>query len=67
MCLQCVVSGSVKELCHKLAELGWLHRKIRHFIDSKTRDRSQGLVMQVSGVMQASGCGVSGCGRLVGL
>ena len=35
------------DLCHKLAELGWLYRKVRQFIDSKTKDKSQGLVGQV--------------------
>lgn len=40
------VSSCMREQCHKLAELGWLHRKVRKFIDSKMRDKSQGLVCQ---------------------
>ena len=46
-CAQVVLPPSVRDLCHKLAELGWLYQKVRHFIDSKTRDKSQGLVCQV--------------------
>ena len=46
--LQVCVSPSVRELTHKLAELGWMHRKIKQFIDSKLRDKTQGLVCQVT-------------------
>ncbi len=42
------MSPSVRELTHKLAELGWMHRKIKQFIDSKLRDKTQGLVCQVT-------------------
>ena len=45
--LQVALPPSVRDLCHKLAELGWLYRKVRQFIDSKTKDKSQGLVGQV--------------------
>ena len=44
---QIALPSSVRDLCHKLAELGWLYRKVRQFIDSKTKDKSQGLVGQV--------------------
>ena len=47
VCVQVGVSTSVRELCHKLAELGWLYRKVRNFIDSKGRDKARGLVCQV--------------------
>jgi len=42
---QVVVSAPMKEQCYKLAELGWLHRRIRKFVEAM--DRSRGLVMQV--------------------
>ena len=41
--MQVCVSPSVRELTHKLAELGWLHRKIKQFVDSKLKDKTQGL------------------------
>ena len=43
------VAPSVRELCHKLAELGWIYRRVRNFIDSKSRDKNLGLVCQVGG------------------
>ena len=45
--VQVCVSPSLRELTHKLAELGWLHRKIKQFVDSKLKDKTQGLVCQV--------------------
>ncbi|EDV25710.1 uncharacterized protein TRIADDRAFT_23488, partial [Trichoplax adhaerens] len=35
-----------RELVHKLAEIGWLYRKIRKFIDQHSTDQAYGLVGQ---------------------
>eukprot|EP00731_Ephydatia_muelleri_P030066 Em0021g589a len=43
---KCFVSPSVKDLCHKLAELGWLYNKVQKFIDTRSRDEAYGLVGQ---------------------
>ena len=51
------VAPSVRELCHKLAELGWIYRRVRNFIDSKSRDKNLGLVCQVR---PGGGTGLSG-------
>lgn len=46
-CWQVSVHPAVVEQCHKLAELGWLYRRINNYIKSRTQDNSLGLVMQV--------------------
>lgn len=45
---QVVAQPSVVEHCHKLAELGWLYRKVSGYIETKKQDPSLGLVVQVS-------------------
>ncbi|XP_078693983.1 gamma-tubulin complex component 3-like [Branchiostoma floridae x Branchiostoma belcheri] len=40
------VPQSWRDLLGKLSELGWLHNKIRKFVDSKISDRALGLVGQ---------------------
>jgi gamma-tubulin complex component 3 len=41
-----IVHPSLIEHCHKLAELGWLYRKISNYIEAKKQDSSLGLVVQ---------------------
>ena len=41
------MAASIKELCHKLAELGWLFHKIKQYVESRSRDKAFGLVGQV--------------------
>ena len=48
--LQVSVSASIKELCHKLAELGWLFHKVKQYVEARSRDKAFGLVGQVSSV-----------------
>ena len=38
---------AVIEHCHKLAELGWLYRRVSKFVEGKAQDTAQGLVVQV--------------------
>ena len=45
--LQLGVPRSVRQICHKLAELGWLFRKVRAFIEGKKIEKTAGLVVQV--------------------
>ncbi|XP_065887804.1 gamma-tubulin complex component 3 homolog isoform X2 [Dysidea avara] len=40
------VSASIKELCHKLAELGWLFHKVKQYVEARSRDKAFGLVGQ---------------------
>ena len=47
--LQLGVPRSVRQICHKLAELGWLFRKVRAFIEGKKIEKTAGLVVQVGG------------------
>ena len=42
------MAASAKELCHKLAELGWLFYKVNLYVESRSRDKAFGLVGQVS-------------------
>lgn len=37
---------SVRDLVNKLAELGWLYRKVRKYLDARAGDRALGLVGQ---------------------
>ena len=39
----------MRQICHKLAELGWLFRKVRAFIEGKKNETTAGLVVQVRG------------------
>ena len=39
---------SARELCHKLAELGWLFHKVNRYVELRSRDKAFGLVGQVS-------------------
>ena len=39
---------SAREECHKLAELGWLFRKIRSYTETKKLEKTVGLVVNVS-------------------
>ena len=48
MFLQVSVATSTRELCHKLAELGWLFHKVNRYVGSRSRDKAFGLVGQVS-------------------
>ena len=47
--MQLGVPRSVRQICHKLAELGWLFRKVRAFIEGKKIETTAGLVVQVRG------------------
>lgn len=47
--MQLGVPRSVRQICHKLAELGWLFRKVRAFIEGKKNETTAGLVVQVRG------------------
>ena len=41
----------MRDIVHRLCEVGWLFRKVRTFVDSRAHDKSVGLVCQVhSGV-----------------
>lgn len=40
------VSKSLRDLCSRLSELGWLHNKVRKYTDSRSLDRAFGLVGQ---------------------
>lgn len=40
------VPKSVRDLVNKLAELGWLYRKVRKYLDARAGDRALGLVGQ---------------------
>lgn len=40
------VPKPVRELVHKVAELGWLYRKIRKYLDAHAGDKAMGLVGQ---------------------
>ena len=42
------MATSAKELCHKLAELGWLFHKVNRYVESRSKDKAFGLVGQVS-------------------
>lgn len=37
----------VRDIVHRLCEVGWLFRKVKTFIDTKTQDKTAGLVCQV--------------------
>jgi gamma-tubulin complex component 3 len=45
--MQAQVRRSTRTLVTKLAECGWLHNKVKKYIDSHNKDRSIGLVGQV--------------------
>ena len=47
--MQLGVPRSAREICHKLAELGWLFRKVQAFIEGKKTEKTAGLVVQVRG------------------
>jgi gamma-tubulin complex component 3 len=40
------VCPSVRDIVHRLCEVGWLFRKVRTFVDSRAHDKSLGLVCQ---------------------
>jgi len=37
-----------RQVVHRLAELGWMHNRIKKYIDSHNKDKAFGLVGQVS-------------------
>ncbi|XP_077470447.1 gamma-tubulin complex component 3 isoform X1 [Stigmatopora argus] len=41
-----LVSKSLRDTCSRLAELGWLHNKVRKYTDARSLDRAFGLVGQ---------------------
>lgn len=45
--LQIVVCKSLRDTSSRLAELGWLHNKVRKYTDARSLDRAFGLVGQV--------------------
>jgi len=45
--LQVSLSKSLRDTTSRLAELGWLHNKIRKYTDQRSLDRAFGLVGQV--------------------
>ena len=53
VCYQVGVPRSAREECHKLAELGWLFRKIRSYTESKKLEKTVGLVVNVSASLYA--------------
>ena len=53
--MQLGVPRSVRQICHKLAELGWLFRKVRAFIEGKKNETTAGLVVQVRGEEEEEG------------
>ena len=55
LCLQVLVHPSLTAHCHKLAELGWLFKKVRKYIDTKSLDPSYGLIVQVSWLLLSLG------------
>lgn len=44
---QVVLCKSLRDTCSRLAELGWLHNKVRKYTDARSLDRAFGLVGQV--------------------
>ena len=42
------VAAPARELCHKLAELGWLFHKVSRYVELRSKDKAFGLVGQVS-------------------
>lgn len=44
---QAVLCKSLRDTCSRLAELGWLHNKVRKYTDARSLDRAFGLVGQV--------------------
>lgn len=57
------VAASAKELCHKLAELGWLFHKVNRYVESRSRDKAFGLAGQ--GFCAALGKEISEYYRLI--
>ena len=52
----------------RLAELGWLHNRIREYTDQRSLDRSLGLVGQVrASLVRHRGFGSVHLGRCLGL
>lgn len=47
MPLQMVLCKSLRDTSSRLAELGWLHNKVRKYTDARSLDRAFGLVGQV--------------------
>lgn len=45
--LQVVLCKSLRDTSSRLAELGWLHNKVRKYTDARSLDRAFGLVGQV--------------------
>ncbi|XP_056884193.1 gamma-tubulin complex component 3 isoform X1 [Takifugu flavidus] len=43
---QVVLCKSLRDTCSRLAELGWLHNKVRKYTDARSLDRAFGLVGQ---------------------
>ena len=62
--VQLGVPRSTREICHKLAELGWLFRKVRAFIDGKKMEKTAGLVVQVRG-SSVKRCGLNCVGLMI--
>lgn len=44
---QVVLCKSLRDTSGRLAELGWLHNKVRKYTDARSLDRAFGLVGQV--------------------
>lgn len=44
---QVVLCKSLRDTSSRLAELGWLHNKVRKYTDARSLDRAFGLVGQV--------------------
>lgn len=44
---QVVLCRSLRDTSSRLAELGWLHNKVRKYTDARSLDRAFGLVGQV--------------------
>lgn len=45
--VQVVLCRSLRDTSSRLAELGWLHNKVRKYTDARSLDRAFGLVGQV--------------------
>ncbi|XP_072034595.1 LOW QUALITY PROTEIN: gamma-tubulin complex component 3 homolog [Amphiura filiformis] len=43
---QVVVSKPMRDLTHKLGELGWLFKKVRRYIDNRSQDKAFGVIGQ---------------------
>ena len=44
----------MRDLVHKLAELGWLFLRIRKYVDARSQDKALGIVGQVRYILGAA-------------